>query len=199
MTRYKEIDYIASKLSKEEILCQLAEEAAELAQAALKLRRALTETNPTPYSADAATDNFLTEIADVTVAKDAYFELIANTNFGKGTRGPRMYVEYIADVKSRRWVERLKAIEGASTNRAVVAPTIAPTDTPTASSKTRQEKFLEMFPKVRTDTDGTITFCPGSVKPDFDCPNKSWDYYSVDCRECRKKYWLAAEKEDSHD
>lgn len=65
MTRYKEIDYIASKLSKEEILCQLAEEAAELAQAALKLRRALIETNPTPYSADAATDNFLTEIADV--------------------------------------------------------------------------------------------------------------------------------------
>lgn len=193
MTRYKEIDYIASKLSKEEILCQLAEEAAELAQAALKLRRALTETNPTPYSVDAATDNFLTEIADVTVAKDAYFELIANTNFGKGTRGPRMYVEYIADVKSRRWVERLKALEGASTNRAAVAPTDAPTDTPTAGVKTRQEKFLEMFPHAAR-CKGALDICPEKVDIRLsDCE----DYY--DCEDCRKKYWLTAEKEDSHD
>lgn len=193
MTRYKEIDYIASKLSKEEILCQLAEEAAELAQAALKLRRALTETNPTPYSADAATDNFLTEIADVTVAKDAYFELIANTNFGKGTRGPRMYVEYIADVKSRRWVERLKAIEGASTNCAAVAPTDVPTDTPTAGVKTRQEKFLEMFPRAAR-CKGALDICPEKVDIRLsDCE----DYY--DCEDCRKKYWLAVEKEDSHD
>ena len=34
-----DIEYIASKLSREDILCQLAEEASELAQAALKLRR----------------------------------------------------------------------------------------------------------------------------------------------------------------
>lgn len=192
MTRYKEIDYIASKLSKEEILCQLAEEAAELAQAALKLRRALTETNPTPYSADAATDNFLTEIADVTVAKDAYFELIANTNFGKGTRGPRMYVEYIADVKSRRWVERLKAIEGASTNCAEVTPTDAPTDAPTAGgAKTRQEKFLELFPHAAIRR-GALDICPGKIDTqhcaDFDS-----------CLDCQREYWLAAEKEDSHD
>lgn len=43
-----DIRYIASVLSTEDILCQLAEEASELAQAALKLRRALTGTNPTP-------------------------------------------------------------------------------------------------------------------------------------------------------
>lgn len=194
MTRYKEIDYIASKLSKEEILCQLAEEAAELAQAALKLRRALTETNSTPYSADAATDNFLTEIADVTVAKDAYFELIANTNFGKGTRGPRMYVEYIADVKSKRWVERLKAIEGASTNCAAVAPTIAPTDTPTASSKTRQEKFLEMFPRtVRIMANDAIDLCPGRLGERRSC---TVDY---DCRKCKREFWFAVEKEDANE
>ena len=36
-----DIRYIASRLSREDILCQLAEEAAELAQAALKLRRAM--------------------------------------------------------------------------------------------------------------------------------------------------------------
>lgn len=192
MTRYKEIDYIASKLSKEEILCQLAEEAAELAQAALKLRRALTETNPTPYSADAATDNFLAEIADVTVAKDAYFELIANTNLGKGTRGPRMYVEYIADVKSKRWVERLKAIEGASTNRAEVTPTDAPTDTPTAGVKTRQEKFLEMFSRAYV-FNGALNICPGDIDARQKCHGPK------DCRDCRRGYWLAAEKEYSHD
>ena len=33
------IEYIREQLSKEELLCQLAEEASELAQAALKLRR----------------------------------------------------------------------------------------------------------------------------------------------------------------
>lgn len=186
MTRYKEIEYITAKLGTLEILCQLAEEASELAQAALKLRRVLDKTNPTPVDFDTAYGNLLEEIADVegavkVLTLDRKKEEIAK----------------ISSDKITRWAQRLK--DTANTNCAAVAPTIAPTDTPTASSKTRQEKFLEMFPKVRTDTDGTITFCPGSVKPDFDCPNKSWDYYSVDCRECRKKYWLAAEKEDNHD
>lgn len=35
-------------LTESELLCQLAEESAELAQAALKERRALTNDNPTP-------------------------------------------------------------------------------------------------------------------------------------------------------
>jgi hypothetical protein len=39
---------ISDILPKTEILAQLAEEASELAQAALKLRRALDGTNPTP-------------------------------------------------------------------------------------------------------------------------------------------------------
>lgn len=190
-----DIEYIASRLSREDILCQLAEEAAELAQAALKLRRAITGTNPTPVSESRATDDLFEELADVAVAEEAYFASISDNH--RQREGLEDLVGCIAKDKGERWVQRLK--DTANTNCAAVAPTIAPTDTPTASSKTRQEKFLEMFPKVRTDTDGTITFCPGSVKPDFDCPNKSWDYYSVDCRECRKKYWLAAEKEDSHD
>lgn len=46
------LEYIAANLSDEDILCQIAEEAAELAQATLKLRRAITQTNPTPVSAD---------------------------------------------------------------------------------------------------------------------------------------------------
>lgn len=41
---------ISDILPKTEILAQLAEEASELAQAALKLRRALDGANPTPKS-----------------------------------------------------------------------------------------------------------------------------------------------------
>lgn len=41
---------VSDILPKTEILAQLAEKASELAQAALKLRRALDGTNPTPKS-----------------------------------------------------------------------------------------------------------------------------------------------------
>ena len=45
-----DIEYIASRHTEGDLLCQLAEEAAELAQAALKLRRAITRNNPTPVT-----------------------------------------------------------------------------------------------------------------------------------------------------
>lgn len=48
-----------------EILAGLAEECTELAQAALKLRRAYDQTNPTPVSEDDAYQQMLEEIADV--------------------------------------------------------------------------------------------------------------------------------------
>lgn len=43
---------VSDILPKTEIMAQLAEEASELAQAALKLRRALDGTNPTPKSVE---------------------------------------------------------------------------------------------------------------------------------------------------
>ena len=60
-----DIEYIAANLSDEDILCQISEEAAELAQAALKLRRAITQTNPTPVTVDEAKYNLLEEYGDV--------------------------------------------------------------------------------------------------------------------------------------
>ena len=60
-----DLEYIAENLSEEDILCSLAEEASELSQAALKLRRVLDKTNPTPVDFNAAYDNLLEEIADV--------------------------------------------------------------------------------------------------------------------------------------
>lgn len=59
------IDYIREQLSQEELLCQLAEEAAELSKAALKLRRVYDGTNPTPVKRSEAFDNLKEEIADV--------------------------------------------------------------------------------------------------------------------------------------
>lgn len=66
MTEKKISDY----LPKTEILAQLAEEASELAQAALKLRRALDGKNPTPKSVEECEANLREEWADVQVAFD---------------------------------------------------------------------------------------------------------------------------------
>lgn len=52
-------------LGEAEVLAQLAEEAAELAQAALKLRRVLDGWNPTPVTEQEARQNLLEEYTDV--------------------------------------------------------------------------------------------------------------------------------------
>lgn len=52
-------------LSKEELLATLAEEAAELSQAALKMRRALNHYNVTPIDVLEAEENLIEEIQDV--------------------------------------------------------------------------------------------------------------------------------------
>ena len=70
--------------------------------------------------------------------------------------------------------------------------TVAPTDAPTASGKTRQERFLELFPHADTHT-GVLNVCPGDIDMRFTC------HEPKDCADCKKEYWLAAEKEDSHD
>lgn len=59
------IDRIRKKLDDPELLCQLAEEASELAQAALKLRRVIDGKNPTPVKYDDALENLQEEVADV--------------------------------------------------------------------------------------------------------------------------------------
>lgn len=56
---------IKRHLPEEELLIQLAEETAELSQAALKLRRAWTGINPTPVTVEDARRNLVEETADV--------------------------------------------------------------------------------------------------------------------------------------
>ncbi len=97
-----DLEYIAETLSEEDILCQIAEEAAELAQAALKLRRAITGTNPTPVTLDEAAKNFVEEYSDTTVAMLAYYM--------KHGRIDRKVADFIEqdEPKFNRWAKRIK-------------------------------------------------------------------------------------------
>lgn len=89
-------------LTQAELLCQLAEESAELAQAALKERRTLTNDNPTPISYADARNNLIEEVADVFVCLSELLEIrdweeVAN----------------IREEKENRWMQRL---EGSKNN-----------------------------------------------------------------------------------
>ena len=92
------IEYIREKLGEEELLCQLAEEAAELAQAALKLRRCITGKNPTPVTAMQAEANLVEELADV--------QLVAEV-LNRGKRIQEKLNE-IGDKKTERWSKRIE-------------------------------------------------------------------------------------------
>lgn len=106
-----DMEYIVQKLSQEDILCQLAEEAAELAQAALKLRRAITDTNPTPVSTDYAEHALNEEIVDIAVATQAWFESEISGIDGVKTDDIISALGTFADVKIARWAQRLKEKE----------------------------------------------------------------------------------------
>ena len=65
MNEEHKLDYIATKVSFESRLIQVAEESAELAQAAVKLVRIKRGDNPSPLPVNQAADNVIEEIADV--------------------------------------------------------------------------------------------------------------------------------------
>lgn len=89
---------IVEYLGEPEVLAQLAEEAAELAQAALKLRRALEGKNPTPKTEEECRAALLEEVADVELC---IFEL------GFMEKKVESDLVHITGRKKRRWVERL--------------------------------------------------------------------------------------------
>jgi NTP pyrophosphatase (non-canonical NTP hydrolase) len=101
---------VSDILPKTEILAQLAEEASELAQAALKLRRALDGTNPTPKSVAECEANLLEEFADISNAVNA----LCNAWFGDDLDSECEFwdAEFeIKDAKYKRWLSRLEAKE----------------------------------------------------------------------------------------
>lgn len=91
---------ISDYLSPAEILAQMGEEAAELAQAALKLRRALDGTNPTPKSVEECKAALIEEYADVLVCICA---LDDTTDYDYSADATRIISE-----KRARWLTRLQ-------------------------------------------------------------------------------------------
>lgn len=101
----RDIEYINDRLNTRDLLEALAEEAAELSQAALKQIRAYKmhgAKNVTPVTPEMARVNVLEEFSDVA--------LIASI-LGIFTGRNRANIEEIELVKLRRWVERLKKTE----------------------------------------------------------------------------------------
>lgn len=86
---------VRDAIGKEEMLAGLAEESAELGQAALKLRRALDGLNPTDKPAIDADEDLQEEIADVLL-----YAWMCNIDTG--------LVAEIIYKKSRRWCSRMK-------------------------------------------------------------------------------------------
>lgn len=88
------MNIITQKVPVTELLAGLAEEASELAQAALKLRRVYDGTNPTPVKEEDAQERLYEEMADVKL----YCSML------------KVNVKYISEVmvsKQKRWENRL--------------------------------------------------------------------------------------------
>jgi NTP pyrophosphatase (non-canonical NTP hydrolase) len=87
-------------MSTSELLAGLAEESAELAQAALKYRRTFDNINPTPVTGQEAYENLLEEIADVELYLD---QLQLGYRFSNASKK----INLIKEKKLQRWKERL--------------------------------------------------------------------------------------------
>lgn len=93
------IDSISRMLPLAELLTQLAEEASELSQAALKYLRTLSNANPTPVTRREVEEKLLEEIADVTLCLHvAGFEKVRD----------KIQVNRIISSKAERWLKRLE-------------------------------------------------------------------------------------------
>ena len=88
---------ILRKIGTPALLEQLAEESAELAQAALKLSRAMRHENPTPKTQSECFMNLEEEIADVLLCLD-----ILHTRYFNAED-----VKRVMEIKRRRWENRL--------------------------------------------------------------------------------------------
>jgi hypothetical protein len=95
-------EYIKSQLTEEEILTQLAEEAAELSQAALKMRRAMTNCNPTPKSREECALELTKEVGDVWVCLELLDGILRPVMEKEVDMG--LHIE----VRMTRWARRLR-------------------------------------------------------------------------------------------
>ena len=99
MTTEQKLDFIAAKVSQTSRLMQVAEECAELIQAASKLARIEAGDNPAAISKDEAINNLVEEIADVNNA-------IAALRLDEVL--PSGIVEVLQREKIDRWYKRIR-------------------------------------------------------------------------------------------
>jgi len=92
-TAIEAIKRISTEVPVEELYNNLAEEAAELAQAALKMNRIQNSSNPTPVTIAQAWDKLTEEYTDVLNVADRILKLKPNWMLG--------------DFKLHRWCKRL--------------------------------------------------------------------------------------------
>ena len=115
----KDVERIMKQLSMTERLTQLAEECAELGHAALKLRRVIDRTNPTPVSWEDAQDALMEEAADVLLC-------MAVTVMGVETDlSVNWLIKKIVKEKAARWTDRLRARERNEGNAAAAGTSSA--------------------------------------------------------------------------
>lgn len=95
------MEKVCRHLAPDELLCQLAEEAAELSKAALKLRRTIVTTNPTPMTGSEAFDSVIEEVIDVEMVLD-----VLDFYWTEGGVNDRR-AEQVAS-KFARWADRLE-------------------------------------------------------------------------------------------
>lgn len=93
-------DYIARSIGWEAMYTQLAEEATELAQAALKVARIVHGTNPTPISLIEAKNMVREELADV-VQCATYLEL--GVDYEQIKSKEERWANRIANAQSRKY------------------------------------------------------------------------------------------------
>lgn len=93
------VEVIREKLPQEEVLRQLAEEAAEVAQAALKMCRAITGINPTPVTVQEAYEGLLEEIGDIN-------NCLVALGYDRSLDAVR--ASLAANEKLHRWADRLE-------------------------------------------------------------------------------------------
>ena len=91
---------LTRKVDEETALDQLAEEAVELAHAALKLQRIRRGNSPSPVTEADAMRKLMEEASDVTVC----LELLA-------CKGINLPIAEIVNAKAWRWLDRIKAKE----------------------------------------------------------------------------------------
>lgn len=104
MTNEEYLDYISTNLTTRELLEQLAEESAELSQAALKTCRTLDDSNnPTRVDEDEAWRHLDEELVDVLNAYCAVY--------GDFSAAASALMDCAGSPKWQRWYERVKGAQ----------------------------------------------------------------------------------------